>query len=90
MRGLTRVEEAIHQLTGKVVSLDVYNADRDRMNSRLGTLETGIREAKAAETAADNRADDQKARNRWTVIGLIGSPFISGFVVFIIQGGFQT
>jgi len=90
MRGLTRVEEAIHQLTGKVVSLDVYNADRDRMNSRLRDLETGVREAKAAETAADNRADEQRSRNRWTIIAIVASPFVSAIVIFIVQGGFQV
>lgn len=90
MRGLTRVEDAIHQLTGKVVSLDVYNADRDRMNSRLRDLETEARAAKAAETAADNRAEDQRSRNRWTIIALIASPFISAIVIFIVQGGFQV
>jgi hypothetical protein len=90
MRGLTRVEEAIRQFTGKVVSLDVYNADKERMNSRLRDLETEARAAKAAETAADNRAEDQRSRNRWTIIALIASPFVSAIVIFIVQGGFQV
>jgi len=87
MRGLSRVEEAIHQLGGKVVSLDLYTADQVRVSSRLRDLETGIREAKAAETAADNRADDQRARNRWLIIGMVAGPFVSTIVVFIVQGG---
>ncbi|TFD09833.1 hypothetical protein E3T26_14495 [Cryobacterium sp. TMT1-21] len=90
MRGLTRVEEAIHQLGGKVVSLELYTADQLRVSSRLRDLETGSRDSKAAVIAADNRAEDQRTRNRWTLIGLVGGPFISAFTVFLIQGGFRV
>ncbi|MDJ0337480.1 hypothetical protein [Cryobacterium sp. PH31-O1] len=87
MRGLSRVEDAVHQLGGKVVNIDLYAADQARVNTRLRDLETGIRDAKTAEVAADNRADDQKARNRWTLIGLFASPFIAAIAIFITQGG---
>lgn len=87
MRGLSRVEDAVHKLGGKVVSVDLYAADQDRVNSRLRDLETGIRDAKNAELAAVNRAEDQKSRNRWTLIGLVASPFAAAVAFFIIQGG---
>lgn len=90
MRGLTRVEEAIHQLGGKVVSLELYTADQLRVSSRLRDLETDSRDSKAAVIAADNRAEDQRTRNRWTLIGLVGGPFLSAFTVFLIQGGFRV
>ena len=87
MRGLNRVEDAIHKLGGKVVSIDLYTADQNRVNTRLRELETGIRDAKTAELAADNRADDQKSRIRWILIGLVASPFLAAIVFFIVQGG---
>ena len=73
-----------------MVTLDVYTGDQLRVNARLRDLETGIRDARAAELAADNRAEVQKSRNRWTVIGLVASPFVAGLVVFIIQGGLAS
>ena len=87
MRGLNRLTDAIHQLGGKVVSVDLYTADQNRVTSRLKDLENAIRDAKAAELAADNRADDQKSRIRWILIGLVASPFLAAIVFFIVQGG---
>jgi hypothetical protein len=87
MRGLKRVEDAISSIGGKVVSIDLYAGDQNRVNDRLRDLETGIRDAKIAELAADNRADDQKSRIRWILIGLVASPFVAAIVFFIIQGG---
>ena len=87
MRGLNRLTDAIHQLGAKVVSVDLYTADQNRINTRLRDLETGISDAKTAEVAADNRADDQRSRIRWILIGLVASPFMAAIAIFIIQGG---
>ncbi|WP_022886351.1 hypothetical protein [Glaciibacter superstes] len=89
MRGLKRVEDAVGAIGGKVVSVELYAADKARTDSRLRDIEQGLKEAAQASRAEENRSEDQKARNRWLLIGLIASPFVSAIAIFIIQGGLQ-
>jgi hypothetical protein len=90
MRGLTRVELAINNLGAKVVSVDLYLADKARTDARIKDLEVSAKESEKSRQLAEERAEDQRSRNRWTILALVATPFVTILVTFLLRGSIGT
>ena len=83
MRGLDRLEKTVDRLGGKVVSTEVYVADKQAADARATRGESRIRDL-------ENQAQDAeklKRTQRTTIILAICSPLLAGMGAFVIAGG---
>lgn len=94
MRGLERVERAVSELGGKVVSSEVYKRDRESDERRFVEIESDVKAINttnaAKETAERQRADEQeriKKGNQFAILMAIAGPIISAVITFILTRG---
>lgn len=76
MRGLQRIEASVEKLGGKVVSTDLYLADKSRSDARLRTLEEQTQEA-----------EKLRRQQRLTITLAIASPVLVIAAQFVLRGG---
>ncbi len=83
MRGIERLESAVKDLGGKVVSTDVYLADKKGADERATRAESRIRDLEGALQEAEKLRRSQ----RFTISLAIASPVIACVMAFVIAGG---
>ncbi len=96
LRGLNRIEERLTGMASSFVSQVAFEGEKSRVQDRfdgqgreIAELKKDRDEAATKAAAAEQRADEQRTRNRWQLIGLISSPFATAIVLFIVQGGLK-
>lgn len=83
MRGIDRLENAVNQLGGKVVSTDVYLADKRAAEERVGRAESRLRDLEGA----GQETEKLKRQQRLTITLALASPVVGLVVTFIATGG---
>ncbi len=82
-RGIERLESAVKDLGGKVVSTEVYLADKKAAEERIGRVESRVRDVEAA----GQESEKLKRQQRLTISLAIASPILGLVVTFVATGG---
>ena len=97
MRGLKRVEDAIHESYGNFVSVALFSAAQVREDERhtatvdhMADVRKDVELVKRDALATERRLEEQRTRNRQFVIALIATPVVGAVIVWLLNGGIAT
>lgn len=97
-RGIAGLQRAIEQLTSKVLTVDVWRAERELLENRIRETEKDVasleakseaeREKREQEKiAADTRAKDLRTQFIFAIVTALVAPIIVGIVLAVILKG---
>ena len=93
MRGLRDLKDEISKIGGRVVPLEVYNADKQgiadrftRLESRQRDSETAAAEEKQSAEAARRETEKMKRQNQFVIAMAVGSAVLSVIGGLVLKG----
>lgn len=97
MRGLKRVEDAIHESYGNFVSVELFSASQLREDERhsltvdqIAGLKSDVAMAKRDAASTALRLEEQRTRNRQFVVAIIATPIVATIIMWLLEGGITT
>jgi hypothetical protein len=89
IRRLDELKTDVKDLGGRVVSTDLYVAEKQQHDREMKELRERITTVEQESDEREKRSQDQASKNRQFLIGLIVSPFASALIAWIIAGGIR-
>lgn len=93
LRGLNSLREEVSKVGGRVVSMEVYTADKRGVDERFGRAEERIRELETERAAAVKDRDaaavaseKQRRQNQFAIALAVVGPIL-GFILTRLTGG---
>lgn len=94
MRAIQLLRDDFKDLTSRYVPMDLYVRDRKEHSEDIAELRGENRDrkkeaedAKRALEQARQREEDQKAKTRLMVLGLVLGPVVAAFAAWMLNGG---